>query len=56
MKIDKAESERVGIKVLRKQADDSDKILSGNKKRQSGSDFYNNTKSDKFSKRNEIDD
>lgn len=55
MKIDKAESERVGIKVLRKRTD-NDEILSENKKRQTSSDFYSNVKSNKFSKRNEIDD
>lgn len=56
MKIDKAESERVGIKVLRGKTDSSSKNLSAGKKKSANSDFGGAEKSEKFFKRNEIDD
>lgn len=56
MKIDKDESKRVGIKVLRKKNDGSDKIPTGGKKKQSNSDFVSTDKTEKFFKRNGIDD
>lgn len=56
MKIDKDESARVGIKVLRGKTDSTSKNSISNKKKTASTDFAGTEKSEKFFKRNEIDD